>query len=84
VDLRPIHVAGPLCFSGDFLARDRMLPAIEVGDILVFHDTGAYTMGMWSRHCSRGMPAVVGIEDDGTFRTLRKRESTLDMVRFWS
>jgi diaminopimelate decarboxylase len=61
-----------------------MLPAIEVGDILVFHDTGAYTMGMWSRHCSRGMPAVVGIEDDGTFRTLRKRESTLDMVRFWS
>ncbi len=84
VDLRPMHVAGPLCFSGDFLARDRMLPAIEPGDILVFHDTGAYTMGMWSRHCSRGMPAVVGIEGDGTFRTLRERESARDMVRFWS
>ncbi len=84
VDLRPMHIAGPLCFSGDFLARDRMLPAIEAGDILVFHDTGAYTMGMWSRHCSRGMPEVVGIEGEGTFRTLRKRESVSDMVRFWS
>lgn len=84
VDLRPMHIAGPLCFSGDFLARDRMLPAIEPGDILVFHDTGAYTMGMWSRHCSRGMPAVVGIEADGTFRTLRQRESLRDMVNFWS
>jgi diaminopimelate decarboxylase len=84
VDLRPMHVAGPLCFSGDFLARDRMLPAIEAGDILVFHDTGAYTMGMWSRHCSRGMPAVVGIEGDGALRTLRERESPRDMVSFWS
>ncbi|MFT7582645.1 MAG: diaminopimelate decarboxylase [Myxococcota bacterium] len=84
VDLKPMHVAGPLCFSGDFIARARMLPAIEPGDILVLHDTGAYTMGMWSRHCSRGMPTVVGIEGDGTFRTLRKRESTSDMVRFWS
>ena len=84
VDLRPTHVAGPLCFSGDFLARDRMLPDVEAGDILVFHDTGAYTMGMWSRHCSRGMPRVVGIEADGSFRTLRKRESTQDMVAFWS
>lgn len=84
VDLRPMHVAGPLCFSGDFLARSRMLPAVEPGDILVFHDTGAYTMAMWSRHCSRGMPAVVGIEADGAFRTLRARESPRDMVRFWS
>lgn len=83
-DLSPMHVAGPLCFSGDFLARGRMLPAIEPGDIMVFHDTGAYTMGMWSRHCSRGMPQVIGIEKEAKFRTLRKRESTRDMVSFWS
>jgi len=80
---RPTTVAGPLCFSGDVVARDRALSAIEPGDWLVIQDAGAYTLSMWSRHCSRGMPLVLGHDDD-RFRLLRKAESAADVVRFWS
>ena len=36
-------IAGPLCFQGDFFARGVDLPKVDVGDILIIHDTGAYT-----------------------------------------
>lgn len=38
----PTDVAGPACFAGDLLARDRMLPRLEAGDIVAVPDTGAY------------------------------------------
>ncbi len=76
-------VVGPLCFGGDIIGRQVPLPKVEVGDWIVIRDTGAYTLGMWSRHCSRGQPAVIGVEGD-VLRTLRKRESPADMVRYWS
>src|SRR5690606_30720571 len=79
----PATVAGPLCFSGDLIARDRPLPAAEPGDWLVIRDTGAYTLGMWSRHCSRGIPRVIGV-DRGDLRVLRERETPGDVVAFWS
>ncbi len=84
---RPQTVAGPLCFSGDVIARSRPLPPIEPGDWLVIHDAGAYTLGMWSRHCSRGLPLVLGYDEraaaDG-FKTLRRRETPEDVAAFWS
>jgi diaminopimelate decarboxylase len=79
----PWTVAGPLCFSGDILARGAPLPAIEPGDFVVIHDVGAYTLGMWSRHCSRGMPLVLGY-DDTSFKVLRRHETPADVVAFWS
>ncbi|WP_211233315.1 diaminopimelate decarboxylase [Brevibacterium album] len=39
----PQDVAGPACFAGDLLARGRLLPRIETGDLLAVHDTGAYS-----------------------------------------
>jgi diaminopimelate decarboxylase len=55
----PLTIAGPLCFAGDIVARDVLLPPVKPGDWLVIRDVGAYTLSMWSRHCSRGIPAVV-------------------------
>eukprot|EP00938_MAST-03A_sp_MAST-3A-sp1_P003023 g3023.t1 len=77
-------IAGPLCFSGDFVARNISLPPISRNDVVVIHDTGAYTLGMWSRYNSRRSPAVWGIsEDDSSVVLLRHRESISDVSRFW-
>lgn len=85
-DLAPWTIAGPLCFSGDILGKDVPLPPIEPGDLVIIRDVGAYTMGMWSRHCSRGMPTVLGYDAarGGDFQLLRARETAADMVAFWS
>jgi diaminopimelate decarboxylase len=81
----PITIVGPLCFQGDVLARDLLLPPVDEGDSLVVHDAGAYTLAMWSRYNSRQMPLVVGYEDDGeTTVVLRKRESPDTLLKFWS
>ncbi len=80
--LTPCHVAGPLCFSGDFPARDRALPPLEPGDWLAFLDAGAYSLGMWSRYNSRQMPVVLGVDAHGA-RVLKPRESVEDVLRFW-
>ena len=82
--LSPWDVAGPLCFSGDLVARERLLPPIEPGDIVVVHDAGAYTLSMWSRYNSRRAPAVHGFEGETPRLRLLKRAETEDEVRrFW-
>lgn len=58
--LQPYDVAGPLCFAGDYLARNAPLPELHEGDWLVVQETGANAYGLWSRHCSRTIPAVLG------------------------
>lgn len=73
-------IAGPLCFSGDVLCTKRELPKIEVGDLVVVADVGAYTFSMWSRYNSRPMPGIYGV--DGT--SLKKPETLEDILRFWS
>jgi diaminopimelate decarboxylase len=82
----PVAIAGPLCFAGDIIARDVPLPAIEIGDFIVIRDCGAYTLSMWSRHCSRGIPAVYGYDpqSDAPLRILRRAETPQDVVHFWS
>jgi diaminopimelate decarboxylase len=79
----PTQIAGPLCFSGDLLALDRPLPAAEPGDLLMIRDTGAYTLSMWSRHCSRGLPPSIGYRDQGA-QLLHAGEQPQDVVAFWS
>ena len=56
---RRYDLVGPLCFAGDVLAQDLTLPELTEGDWLVFGGTGANTLGLWSRHCSRSIPKVV-------------------------
>ncbi|OLN29204.1 Diaminopimelate decarboxylase [Desulfovibrio sp. DV] len=76
------HLAGPLCFSGDFPVWQARLPDIGAGDIVLVRDVGAYTLSMWSRYNSRQMPRVLGIRQ-GQFSVLREREEPQDVVRFW-
>lgn len=82
----PVTLAGPLCFAGDLIAREVLLPRLETGDWVVIRDIGAYTLSMWSRHCSRGIPAVHGYVpgEGGQLRLLRAAERPGDVVRYWS
>ncbi len=80
---QPTHIAGPLCFSGDMLARERALAPAQPGDLLLIRDTGAYTVSMWSRHCSRGLPPSIGYDRDGA-TLLHAGETPEDVVAFWS
>lgn len=80
----PWDVVGPLCFSGDRLAKGRQLPPIEPGDLVAVHDAGAYTLAMYSRYNSRRAPAVVGLQGSPPAgRLLLPAESTEDVLRFW-
>lgn len=76
----PMDVVGPVCESGDFLARDRDLPACEPGELLVIEDAGAYGHAMASNYNSRPRPAEV-LVNDGTVRLIRRRETIEDL---WS
>jgi diaminopimelate decarboxylase len=82
----PTTIAGPLCFAGDIVAREIPLPTVEPDDWIVIRDVGAYTLSMWSRHCSRGIPAVLGFDPQASeqLRVLRSAESPADVVKFWS
>ena len=83
-DSKRYTVAGPLCFSGDILARDIELPPVNEGDYILIHDAGAYTMGMWSRYNSRQMPKVIGYtENGGSFELLKDREQISKLGDFW-
>jgi len=62
---RAYNVAGPLCFAGDYLARNIELPIVDEGDWLLISNVGANTYGLWSRHCTRTIPKVLGIDLQG-------------------
>lgn len=73
-------VAGPLCESGDLLARDRLLPEIQEGDLLAILNAGAYGFSMSSQYNSRPRCAEVLIKD-GKCSLIRERETLEDLVR---
>jgi len=75
----PADVVGPVCESGDFLARDYPLPPMEHNDVLVVHSAGAYGFGMGSNYNSRGRAAEVAVEN-GEARLIRDRETFEDLI----
>jgi diaminopimelate decarboxylase len=72
-------VVGPVCETGDFLARGREIELPEPGDLLAVRDTGAYGFAMSSRYNLRPRAAEVMLED-GKARLIRRRETFEDMV----
>jgi diaminopimelate decarboxylase len=78
--LEPCDVVGPLCESGDFLAKDRPLPPVARGDLLAVFGAGAYGMSMASRYNSHPLPAEVLVENDRA-RIIRRRETYADLTR---
>jgi diaminopimelate decarboxylase len=73
-------VVGPVCETGDFLARDRMLANVAPGDYLAVCTAGAYGFVLSSNYNSRPRPAEVLVEGN-TFRVIRQRETYEDLVR---
>jgi diaminopimelate decarboxylase len=75
----PQDIAGPCCFAGDLLARERALPLLDVGDLVVVPDTGAYYFSTPFHYNSLPEPAVHGarVAADGsvTFEPLRPARS---------
>jgi diaminopimelate decarboxylase len=55
-------VAGPLCFAGDYVVKNQLLHSPEEGDWLGLINTGSNSIGLWSRHCSRTIPKIIGVD----------------------
>jgi len=72
-------VVGPVCESGDFLAKDYPLPPMEHNDLLVVHSAGAYGFGMGSNYNTRGRSAEIALEN-GVARLIRARETFEDLI----
>ena len=80
---RPKHavdVVGPICESGDFLAKDRTLPEVKPGDLLAIMSAGAYGFVMASNYNSRPRVPEVLVKD-GEVHVIRTRESYDDLVK---
>lgn len=73
-------VVGPVCESGDFLGKDRVLPEPRPGDLLAVRDAGAYGFTMSSNYNSRPRPSEVMVAGK-RYRVVRKRESVADLWR---
>ncbi len=85
----PTVVAGPLCESGDVFTQGeggvvltRDLPAAEVGDCLVFHDTGAYGASMSSNYNTRPLIAEVLVDGEhaDNSRLIRRRQTAAELL----
>ena len=73
-------VVGPICETGDFLARDRELPRVEEGELLAILDAGAYGSVLGSNYNTRGRPAEV-LVDGAKSRLIKTRETLRDQIR---
>ncbi|HOK44848.1 MAG TPA: diaminopimelate decarboxylase [Bryobacteraceae bacterium] len=73
-------VVGPVCESGDFLARDRKLANVLPGDVLAVATTGAYGFVAASNYNSRVRPPEILVEN-GSWRIVRARETCDDLIR---
>lgn len=78
-----LSIAGPLCFSGDYLTRNQALPKPSNDNFIVAKDVGAYTLSTWSRHCNRRLPKVLAYSESN-LEVLFEGENFEDVVSFWS
>ncbi|CAB4015886.1 Diaminopimelate decarboxylase [Paramuricea clavata] len=80
------NIAGPLCFSGDVLKYDALLPEVERGDYLVLLDCGANSLSVLNRHCSRFAPSVFGYRTtkngEVNFVVLKEAETKDELLKF--
>jgi len=90
-DIRPVvqhagapatamDVVGPICESGDFLAKDRELPEVKQGELLAVMGAGAYGFSMSSNYNSRPRVAEVLVRGNDYF-VVRERETYNDLVK---
>ncbi len=78
--LHPADIVGPICETGDFLARERPMPDLNQGGLLAVMSTGAYGFTMSSNYNSRPRVSEVMVKDDH-FKVIRKRETYANLLR---
>ncbi len=71
-------VVGSLCENNDKFAIDRMLPAIDMGDLLVIHDTGAHGFSMGYNYNGKLRSSEILLHEDGSFEMIRRAETPKD------
>ncbi len=74
-----VDVVGPICESGDYLAKDRPLPVTQRGDLLAVFTAGAYGFAMSSNYNNRPRAAEVMVDGDN-YKVIRRRETLEDLV----
>ncbi len=75
-----VDIVGPVCESGDFLAKDRSLPVVKPGELLAVMSAGAYGFVMASNYNSRPRVPEVLVRD-GEFHVIRERERYEDLIK---
>ena len=75
-----VDVVGPICETGDFLARDRSLPQVKQGELLSVMSAGAYSFAMSSNYNSRPRAPEILVHGD-KFEVIRSRETYEDLLR---
>ena len=76
---RHYEFVGPVCESSDVVGRDRVLPQLQVGDLVAIRDAGAYGSAMASNYNRRPLPAEV-VVDGAEWRVVRRRQTIDDML----
>lgn len=71
-------VTGSLCENNDKFAIDRMLPKVDMGDLLVIHDTGAHGFSMGYNYNGKLRSAEILLHEDGSFDLIRRAETPKD------
>ncbi|PIE57078.1 MAG: diaminopimelate decarboxylase [Desulfobulbus propionicus] len=79
-DKQTVDIVGPVCESGDFLAKERQLGPVAQGDLLAVMSCGAYGFSMSSNYNSRPRVAEVLVDGSG-YHIVRKREDYDDLIR---
>ena len=74
-------IAGSLCENNDKFAVDRMLPKIDMGDLLVIHDTGAHGFSMGYNYNGKLRSAELLLKEDGSVELIRRAETPEDYFR---
>lgn len=71
-------VTGGLCENSDKFAIDRMLPEVEIGDLLYIHDTGAHGFAMGYNYNGKLRSAEILLQEDGSAKMIRRAETPKD------
>ncbi len=78
-DNEVVDIVGPICETGDFIAKDRTLAKVRQGDLLAVLSSGAYGFTMSSNYNSRPRVAEILVEDD-KFHVIRRRETYESLI----
>jgi diaminopimelate decarboxylase len=82
-EMSPWDVVGPICESSDVFARERLLPSLEVQDLVAILDVGAYGSVMASNYNRHLLPPEV-LVDDGRWTVIRRRQTMDDVLELES